>query len=246
MREYSDGGAVEAGPPAARSRRALWAVLALVAVLAVGGAGVFYVSSGGDEQTPAATEPATWSTSEVSAAPSPSDLASASPSPSAKPSAKPSPSKSPTKAPVKITLRVPAKLEGIVKSPESAGPVPADIKQRYAQAKWVSAGYGDTESFDGKKVVFHAATSTRLRAPATEVQWLTQRMGEDGFVRFFSVSTGSLGGVAKCGHQEILGRAFMCVWADSGSVGMVMLWDYDQSEAKAAFPRVRAQIERRA
>ncbi|MEU7820843.1 hypothetical protein [Catellatospora sp. NPDC049133] len=247
MQQYSDGDGIEAGPPAARNRRALWAVLALVAVLGVGAA--VYASSGGDQQTPAATEPAAWSTPQVSAAPSPSDLPSSpspSASPSAKPSVKPSPSKSPTKAPVKITLRVPSTLDGIAKSPESVGPVPTELKQRYVQAKWVSGAYGDADSAAGKKIAFYAATSTRLKSPSTEMQWLTQNMADDGFSGFFSVSTGSLGGAAKCGHQEVLGSVYMCAWADGGSIGMVMLWDYNQSEAKAAFPRVRAQIERRA
>ncbi|GAA1401881.1 hypothetical protein GCM10009662_27240 [Catellatospora coxensis] len=245
MQEHSDG--VEAVPPVGRPRRAVWAVSALVAVLAVG-AGAVWFASGGDEETPAATEPAAWSTSEASAAPTPSELPSASPtpSPSAQPSVQPSPSKSPTKVPVRITLRVPSTLDGIAKSTESVGPVPTELKQRYVQAKWVSGAYGDAESAGGKKIAFYAATSTRLKSPATEMQWLTQNMADDGFAGFFSVSTGSFGGAAKCGHQEVLGSVYMCAWADSGSIGMVMLWDYDQNEAKAAFPRVRAQIERRA
>ncbi|GAA2375737.1 hypothetical protein Cme02nite_05360 [Catellatospora methionotrophica] len=249
MQEHSQGGDTEVVPSADRPRRGLWAALALVAVLAVGGGAVAWVSSGDDGQTPLATAPAAFNTADVSASPSPSVQPSVSPSalpsPSVKPSVKPTPSRSPSKAAVKITLRVPASLEGIAKAPGTGGPLPDDIKQHYPQAKWVSGAYGDEEEVAGKKLAFYAATSSRLGTPASEVQWLSQRMGEDGFTGFATVPAGWLGGAAKCGHQQILGSVFVCIWADSGSIGMIMLWDYDQSEAKSAFLRVRAQIERR-
>ncbi|MBV1854782.1 hypothetical protein [Catellatospora tritici] len=119
------------------------------------------------------------------------------------------------------------------------------MRQRYPQAKWVSAGYGNFEDPSARKLTFFAATSPKLGSPAQEAQWLWDNVTEGELENPSFVSTGSFGGVAKCGNHGVLTSASMCVWADSGSIGVVILWAYAPSEAKSAFVRSRAQIERR-
>ena len=62
-----------------------------------------------------------------------------------------------------------------------------------------------------------------------------------------SVDPGSLGGVAKCGkagEQDI--DMAMCGWADGGSVGWIVFFSTSVNSAKAEFPKLRAQIEKKA
>jgi hypothetical protein len=61
-----------------------------------------------------------------------------------------------------------------------------------------------------------------------------------------SADPGSLGGVAKCGKADdkSLDMA-MCGWADDGSVGWIMFFFTSVKSAKAEFPKLRAQIEKK-
>ncbi|MDI1463205.1 hypothetical protein QEZ54_19680 [Catellatospora sp. KI3] len=245
MNEYPAAPGEQPVTPSPKPRRLLWPVLALVGVLA-GGGGAAYALSG--DETSSDTTPTAWGTPLAPAEPSASssESPSAAPTASASPSAKPSPSvqPSPTKAALKITLRVPSTLGGLPKSPERPEDLPG-MRQRYPQAKWVSASYGKQEDLSAPSIAFQAGTSSKLKSPAQEVEWLWNNATEGEFRAPSSVSTGSLGGKAVCGNHDVLRTAWMCVWADSGSVGVVVLWAYEASEAKSEFVRARAQIERR-
>lgn len=61
-----------------------------------------------------------------------------------------------------------------------------------------------------------------------------------------SVSTGSLGGTAKCGNATSSGQKIaVCAWADDGSLGMVFFYFKTTSAIKDKFPKVRAEIEKK-
>jgi hypothetical protein len=61
------------------------------------------------------------------------------------------------------------------------------------------------------------------------------------------VSTGDLGGVAKCGSATTSGVDMaICSWADDGSVGMMIWYFKTVTKAKAEFPKLRGEIEKKA
>jgi hypothetical protein len=61
-----------------------------------------------------------------------------------------------------------------------------------------------------------------------------------------SADPGSLGGVAKCGKADDKSIDMaMCGWADDGSVGWIMFFFTSVKSAKAEFPKLRAQIEKK-
>ena len=61
-----------------------------------------------------------------------------------------------------------------------------------------------------------------------------------------TIDAGPLDGVAKCGKADAGGVDLaMCGWADDGSVGWIMFFFKSVNSAKAEFPKLRAQIEKK-
>jgi hypothetical protein len=59
--------------------------------------------------------------------------------------------------------------------------------------------------------------------------------------------TGSLGGNATCANTVVAGqKAAVCVWADEGSLGLVVFPGKVAAAVAAEFPKLRAQIEKTA
>ncbi|MBB2911185.1 hypothetical protein FHS43_002450 [Streptosporangium becharense] len=64
--------------------------------------------------------------------------------------------------------------------------------------------------------------------------------------REFTVPTGSFGGHARCVGEEIsLSETGMCVWADDGTVGVVLGAIFTAAELTKLLPGFRAAVERR-
>jgi hypothetical protein len=112
-----------------------------------------------------------------------------------------------------------------------------------------------TNSFGGyygvpakKSLVMALAVAAPIADPEQEVTKNFAGMGLNGtpIKNVSTVSTGALGGFAKCGSSETSGiNLAVCTWADQGSSGMLVWYYKSVSKAKAEFPALRAQIEQK-
>ncbi|MGN9809793.1 hypothetical protein ACTMSW_10570 [Micromonospora sp. BQ11] len=229
-----------AAPAAKRSRVPLVLSLALagILVLCLGGGGLAYVAlSGDDEPAPVASSGAT-----PSAAPStgPDDGESApAETPSDDPSADP-----------RTRLVTPKSLGGRPKSTDPelktlADQMVRDMKSTVSRESGaIGAFYGSPEK---QNIVMVVGASGFVLDPEKELNDAVKGVTTDLSVRkMATVSPGPLGGLAKCGDGESsevpLG---VCVWADQGSVGMIVMFFSSGSKAKAEFVSIRGQIEKR-
>ncbi|PZF87049.1 hypothetical protein [Micromonospora deserti] len=108
----------------------------------------------------------------------------------------------------------------------------------------VGAFYGDPANQD---LVMIAAASGLMADPKKElddaVTGLSTELAVTGMA---AVEPGPLGGDARCGDGKTedvpLG---VCVWADKGSVGMIVMFFKSGAEAKSEFATIRGQVEQR-
>ncbi|GAB2623225.1 hypothetical protein Aab01nite_16280 [Paractinoplanes abujensis] len=109
----------------------------------------------------------------------------------------------------------------------------------------VGALYGDVAD---QNIVIVAAAEAPIANPKVELEQTFYGAGIGGLKieNITNAPTGALGGAAKCGRSETSGIDMaICTWADEGSVGMI-IWYYESvSGAKAEFPKLRAQIEKK-
>ncbi|MEU5934959.1 hypothetical protein [Micromonospora sp. NPDC047187] len=106
----------------------------------------------------------------------------------------------------------------------------------------VAAFYGDPTKQD---LVMIAGVSGLLSDPKKEldayVDGLSKQLTVD---KMTAVDAGPLGGEARCGDGKAdtvpLG---ICVWADRGSLGMVVMYFKSADQAKAEFITIRGQVE---
>ncbi|MEU5668761.1 hypothetical protein ACGF3C_24340 [Micromonospora sp. NPDC047762] len=106
----------------------------------------------------------------------------------------------------------------------------------------VAAFYGDPTKQD---LVMIAGVSGLLSDPKKEldayVDGLSKQLTVDTMT---AVDAGPLGGEARCGDGKAetvpLG---ICVWADRGSLGMVVMYFKSADQAKAEFTAIRGQVE---
>ncbi|MET8261291.1 hypothetical protein [Micromonospora sp. NPDC005205] len=106
----------------------------------------------------------------------------------------------------------------------------------------VAAFYGDPTKQD---LVMIAGVSGLLSDPKKEldayVDGLSKQLTVDTMT---AVDAGPLGGEARCGDGKAktvpLG---ICVWADRGSLGMVVMYFKSADQAKAEFTTIRGQVE---
>jgi hypothetical protein len=109
----------------------------------------------------------------------------------------------------------------------------------------VGALYGDVQDQD---IVIVAAAEAPVKNPKTELDQTFYGAGIGGLKidNITTAPTGTLGGVAKCGSSETSGIDMaICTWADEGSVGMFIWYFSSVSSAKAEFPKLRAQVEKK-
>ncbi|MFC5923155.1 hypothetical protein [Micromonospora vulcania] len=108
----------------------------------------------------------------------------------------------------------------------------------------VGAFYGDQTKQD---LVMIAAVSGVLADPKKEMDDAVSGLsGTLGVTDMAAVAPGPLGGDARCGNgkakQVPLG---VCVWADRGSMGVVVVYFKSVDEVRAEFASIRGEIEQR-
>ena len=108
----------------------------------------------------------------------------------------------------------------------------------------VGAIYGTVAK---QNIVILGATRAPIANPGLAMD---QAFGTGGIgskiTNISAASTGKLGGAAKCGSTEASGiDVAVCSWADSGSIGMIMWYFKTVTKAKAEFPALRAQVEKK-
>ncbi|WP_233600807.1 MULTISPECIES: hypothetical protein [Micromonospora] len=108
----------------------------------------------------------------------------------------------------------------------------------------VGAFYGDPAKQD---LLMIAGASGLIADPKKELDDATNGISKDmGVTNFKSVEPGPLGGDAKCGDGETSGvDVGVCVWADKGSLGMLLIYNKPASELEKQFVTMRGQIEKR-
>ncbi|MEW2143375.1 hypothetical protein AB0869_11220 [Micromonospora vinacea] len=111
-----------------------------------------------------------------------------------------------------------------------------------SQTSTVGAFYGDPTKQD---LVMIAAVSALLTDPKKELDAYVDGLRKQLTVgEMTAVDAGPLGGEARCGDGKAetvpLG---ICVWADRGSLGMVVMYFKSADQAKAEFTAIRGQVE---
>ncbi|MFI6067892.1 hypothetical protein ACIA47_21885 [Micromonospora sp. NPDC051227] len=106
----------------------------------------------------------------------------------------------------------------------------------------VAAFYGDPTKQD---LVMIAGVSGLLSDPKKELDAYVDGLSKQLTVnKMTAVDAGPLGGEARCGDGKAdtvpLG---ICVWADRGSLGMVVMYFKSADQAKAEFTTIRGQVE---
>ncbi|WP_420330302.1 hypothetical protein [Micromonospora endolithica] len=225
-------------PPAKRSRMPLILSLALAGLLVfcVGGGGLAYVALSGDDD-----EPTTVTTASPAPVTSPSEGDPAAPAqePSEEPSAEP-----------RIRLVTPKSLGGRPKSTDPelkalADDMVRDLKSTVrSESGAVGAFYGSAEK---ENIVMVVGASGFILDPQKELNDAVKGVSADLSVRkMATVKPGPLGGLAKCGEGESSDIPLgVCVWADQGSVGMIVMFFSSGADARSEFVAIRGQIEKR-
>jgi hypothetical protein len=111
--------------------------------------------------------------------------------------------------------------------------------------KTVGALYGSAEK---RNIVALAATAAPIDNPSDAIDQLFYGAGISGLKisNITTASTGAFGGSAKCGSTTTSGiDTAICSWADDDSLGLIVWYFKSASKAKAEFPTVRAQVEKK-
>ncbi|MCP3782398.1 hypothetical protein NLX85_03335 [Micromonospora sp. A3M-1-15] len=107
----------------------------------------------------------------------------------------------------------------------------------------VGAFYGEPEK---KDLVMIAGASGVIADPKKEMaDAITAITPELGAKEFKTVNAGPLGGDAKCGDgktEDI--PVAVCIWADKGSLGMVVVYFKSAAEIQSQFVTMRGEIEK--
>ena len=229
--DYSQQGFVQPGfPPAIppkKSSKVLPIVLvsiAIVLVLCVGGVVAFYMIGKAkvDELNAQATDPS---------------------APAGGPAG-------PTKAVATVEIVEPTTLGGRPRLTDAqfagvATALESSLKEVPGATDTVGALYGSVAK---QNIVIVAAVEAPLDDPSRELNesFASASGGGLKIKDISAASTGSLGGVAKCGSASASGLDMaICSWADDGSLGMIMWYFKSAAQAKAEFPKLRAEIEKK-
>ncbi|MCM0678210.1 hypothetical protein NCC78_26555, partial [Micromonospora phytophila] len=222
-------------PPAKKSRLGLILslVLAGLLVLCVGGGGLAYVALSGDD------DPAPVAGSSPGAGATPSAAATAEESPSVEPSPEP-----------RIRLVTPKTLAGRPKSTDPelralADEMVTDMKSTVRNETGAVGGfYGSPAK---RNMLMVVAASGFVLDPAKELDDAVEELsGELAVTKMTAVPPGPLGGEARCGNGKSSDIPLgVCVWADQGSVGMIVMFFSSATKAKAQFATIRGQIEKK-
>jgi hypothetical protein len=231
--DYAAGGAPPPPPKKSKTLPIVLIAVAVFLVLCVGGGTAVYIgvrNTADDVKTAVnSPNPAPGSTTE----------------PTTEPSAEP------TKAPASaITVVEPKKLGGRPKLTDAQfAPLASELKSSLADVpgatKTVGTLYGTVEK---RNIVVVAAAAAPLAEPGKEIDAAFTSAGFGGMKisGITDVSPGPLGGEARCGKatQQDLNMA-ICVWADNGSLGMMMFFFQSVAKVKGQFGTLRSQVEKK-
>ncbi|WP_433130860.1 hypothetical protein ACQPWW_08690 [Micromonospora sp. CA-240977] len=109
----------------------------------------------------------------------------------------------------------------------------------------VGAFYGDPTKQD---LIMIAAASGLMTDPKKELDDAVNGLSTELTVtNVATVGAGPLGGDAKCGDGKAAGNIPLgiCVWADRGSLGMVVIYFKTAKQVEAEFVTIRGQVEQR-
>ncbi|MEV4637065.1 hypothetical protein AB0J80_06900 [Actinoplanes sp. NPDC049548] len=227
---YAQPGYAPAPKPKSRAVPITLVSIAVLLVLCVGGGTVIYLAARNAADDVATAGPSTGPTART-------DRTEPTEEPTAEPAAE-------------ITVVEPARLGGRPKltDPQFAGAaaqLEEGLQKVPGATQTVGGLYGTPADQD---IVIVAAAAADVADPKRELDGTFLGAGVGGLkiTDITSTAPGSLGGVAKCGKGEAGGAPLvMCGWADEGSVGW-MIWYYESmSDAKAEFPKLRGQVEKK-
>lgn len=132
-----------------------------------------------------------------------------------------------------------------------------DLKGSIDSIEEVETGvYSDEKDDDPTHIVVMVAATGTFFSPGSEVDAAFRGFGSNSGLTTVTSPTeypaGNLGGTAKCGSSQYnLGtgtqslKVSMCVWADHGSVGMVLFMGQDVSTASSRFVAIREAVQTR-
>ncbi|SCL22214.1 hypothetical protein GA0070624_2488 [Micromonospora rhizosphaerae] len=108
----------------------------------------------------------------------------------------------------------------------------------------VGGFYGNPAKED---LVMIAGASGLLADPRKELEDATKGLSTElGVKEFKTIEAGPLGGDAKCGDGKADDVAIgVCVWADRGSLGMIIIYFKSAAALQSEFVTMRGQIEQR-
>ncbi|MFI2667202.1 hypothetical protein [Micromonospora carbonacea] len=121
----------------------------------------------------------------------------------------------------------------------------ADMKSTVQnETSTAGAFYGDAAKQD---LVMIAAASGVLADPKKELDDAIAGLKTQLTVQEMTATEpGPLGGEARCGDGKTAGMPLgVCVWADRGSLGMIVVFFKSAKQAEAEFVTMRGQIEQR-
>ncbi|MDG4837487.1 hypothetical protein O7631_13255 [Micromonospora sp. WMMD967] len=150
----------------------------------------------------------------------------------------------------KTRLVAPATLAGRPKITEPELQAAADqmITEMKAEVQnetsTVGAFYGDPDKQD---LVMIVGASGLLTDPKKELDDAINGLSTElTLTNLATVDPGPLGGDAKCGDGKAESVPLgVCVWADRGSLGMVVIYYKTAEQTKAEFVTIRGQVEQR-
>lgn len=144
------------------------------------------------------------------------------------------------------TIRTPDTVAGLVKStnPDRQA-LAAELETQLAAStpdasSSVAAVYEDPA--DPTKVVILTGTTGKISSPEKELD-STFNSAAVGATDVRDVDAGKLSGEAKCGKSDSQGLAMVtCVWADHGSVAVVVFINRDIDSSAALFTQIRNEV----
>ncbi|MEV4641648.1 hypothetical protein AB0J80_30320 [Actinoplanes sp. NPDC049548] len=146
-----------------------------------------------------------------------------------------------TKTVTAVKIVEPAQLGGRPKTSD----LPAAFAKAPGRTSEASALYGTASKGD---MVMVQAVAAPVRNPSSDLRAFLAGMSHSGLAleNVTSIDAGKLGGVAKCGTGTVQGNGVaVCAWGDKGSMGFLIWYFTEVSEAKSEFLKLRGQIEKR-